>query len=225
MVKYINAYEKALIEIGNTLERMGQVVTVQLNEAVQAFAAQDTGLAQAVVDRDDQVDRDDENIEREALELISLQQPVDYDLRFFNAAMRISRELERISDYSCDIAEAVLQLQQVKPFFKPLTDLNKMAALVQTMLAKSLNAHFAKDLSAAREMDDDDRAVDEIFTTLVRELVDYMKETPEYIEQASVILLAVRYLERVGDHVVNIAEMTIFMETGERHPFKVKKEY
>jgi phosphate transport system protein len=224
MVNYLNAYERTLIEIGKALEQMGQVVAVQLTEAMQAFTAQDTGLAQVIVDRDDEVDLHDENIEREALELISLQQPVDYDLRFLNAAMRISRELERISDYSCDIAEAVIQLQQAKPFFKPLTDLNKMAGLVQDMLVKSLKAHFAKDLSAAGEMDDDDQAVDEIFTTLVRELVDYMRESPEYIEQASVILLVVRYLERIGDHVVNIAEMTIFMETGERHPYKKKLE-
>jgi phosphate transport system protein len=224
MVNYINAYERALIEIANTLEQMGQVVVTQLTEAMRAFEVQDIGLAQMVVGRDDKVDSHDENIEREALELISLQQPVDYDLRFLNAAMRISRELERISDYSCDIAEAIIQLQQVKPFFKPLTDLNKMAGLVQTMLAKSLRAHFAKDLSAAREMDDDDQAVDEIFTALLQELVDLMKKTPEYVEQASVILLVVRYLERIGDHVVNIAEMTIFMETGERHPFKKKLE-
>lgn len=223
MVKYLNAYDRALIEIGNTLEQMGQLVTKQLTEAMQSFAAQDAALAQTVVDRDDAVDRRDENIEREALELISLQQPVDYDLRFLNATMRISRELERISDYSCDIAEAVLQLQQVKPFFKPLTDLTQMAALVQAMLMKSLKAHFEKDLPAAREMDDDDQAIDEIFTLLLRELVDYMKKAPECIEQASVILLVARYLERIGDHVVNIAEMTIFAETGERHPFKEEK--
>jgi phosphate transport system protein len=144
-------------------------------------------------------------------------------LRFLNAAMRISRELERINDYACDIAEAVLQLHQTVPFFKPLTDLTKMASLVQAMLAKSLKAHFEKDLAAAGQLDDDDCVVDEIFALLLRELVDYMKKAPECIEQASVILLVVRYLERIGDHVVNIAEMTIFMETEERHPFKAKK--
>jgi phosphate transport system protein len=88
------------------------------------------------------------------------------------------------------------------------------------MLEKSRKAHFDKDLNAAREMDDDDQAIDDIFTALLRELVDYMKKKPEFVEQASAILLAIRYLERIGDHVVNIAEMTIFAETGERHPFK-----
>jgi phosphate transport system protein len=209
MVKYSNAYDRALVQIGKVLEQMGQLVTVQLTEALQSFTTQDRQMAQTVVERDDDIDTLDENIERDALDMISLQQPVDYDLRFLNAAMRISRELERISDYGCDIAEAVTHLHQATPFFKPLTDLTRMGELVRAMLEKSLKAHFEKDLIKARELDNDDQAVDDIFTALIEELVDYMKEKSEYIEQASIILLVVRYLERIGDHVVNISEMTI----------------
>jgi phosphate transport system protein len=220
MSKYINAYDRALIEIGASLKQMGELVSDQLTQAIHSFMTQDVPIAQAVIAGDDAIDTLDETIEKDALELISLQQPADYDLRFLNAAMRISRELERISDYSCDIAEGILQLPQVTPFFKPLTDLTKMAALVQAMLEKSLKAHFAKDLRAAGEMDNDDQEVDSLFTALLQELVALMKERPEVIEQASAILLVVRYLERIGDHVVNIAEMTIFAATGERHPYK-----
>jgi phosphate transport system protein len=224
MTKYINAYDRALIEIDASLKQMGELVADQLTRAIHSFMTQDVPMAQAVIAGDDAIDTLDETIEKNALELISLQQPADYDLRFLNAAMRISRELERISDYSCDIAEGILQLPQVTPFFKPLTDLTKMAALVQAMLEKSLKAHFAKDLRVAGEMDDDDRAVDTLFTALLQELVALMKERPEVIEQASAILLVVRYLERIGDHVVNIGEMTIFAETGERHPYKTERK-
>ncbi|HEY8463168.1 MAG TPA: phosphate signaling complex protein PhoU [Bacillota bacterium] len=223
MVKYLNAYDRALINIGNTLEQMGQITAGLLTQAIEAFVAQDLPNAQAVISRDDEIDTLDETIEREALDLISLQQPVDYDLRFLNAAMHISRELERISDYSCDIAEAVLQLHQTEPFFKPLTDLTRMVEAVQGMLAQSLKAHFDKDLVTASQMDTIDKAVDDIFNSLQQELVGYMKTQPECIEQASVILLVIRYLERIGDHIVNISEMTIFAETGERHPFKAAK--
>jgi phosphate transport system protein len=225
VVKYVNAYDRALVQSGESLDKMGQLVEAQLTQAIQSFAVQDDQMAHAVLARDDEVDALDESIEREALDLIALQQPVDDDLRFLNATMRISRELERISDYACDIAEAVFNLHQATPFFKPLTDLTRMAVLVRTMLEKSLKAHFRKDLTAAREMDNDDRAVDDIFSVLLKELVDYMKERSEFIEQASVILLVARYLERIGDHVVNIAEMTIFAETGERHPFKMEKSH
>ena len=90
MVKYVNAYDRALVQSGETLDKMGQLVEVQLTQAIQSFAVQDDQMAHAVLTRDDEVDALDESIEREALELISLQQPVDYDLRFLNATMRIS---------------------------------------------------------------------------------------------------------------------------------------
>ncbi len=223
MVKYFNAYDRALQQIGIKLDQMSQMAGEQLAEAMQSFIEQDDRIAKKVVSGDDEIDALDEEIEMESIDLISLQQPVDADLRFLIAAMRISRELERISDYACDIAEAVLTLKEKTPFFKPLVDLPKMARLVQDMMGKSLKAHLGKDLTAARQMDADDDEVDRIFQSLLDELMDWMKKGREYVDQASIILLVARYLERIGDHIVNISEMTIFIETGERHPFKDKK--
>ena len=92
----------------------------------------------------------------DTIELISLQQPVDRDLRFMVAATRISRDLERIADYAVDIAEIAVLLSGQGPYFKPLVDVPRMAELVQAMMRKSLRAHVEKDLTAAREMHDDD---------------------------------------------------------------------
>lgn len=223
MVKYFNAYDRALQQIGVKLDQMSQLVRNRLAEAMKSFVEQDDQTANAVISGDDEIDALDEAIEMESIDLISLQQPVDADLRFLIAAMRISRELERISDYACDIAEAILTLKEKGPFFKPLVDLPEMARLVQDMMRKSLKAHLGKDLTAARQMDDDDSEVDQIFQLLLNELMDWMKKGEEYVDQASIILLVARYLERIGDHIVNISEMTIFIETGERHPFKSKK--
>lgn len=220
MAKYFNAYDRALQQIGEKLDQMSRLAGNQLAEAMRSFIEQDDVTANAIIAKDDEIDALDEAIEMESIDLISLQQPVDADLRFLTAAMRISRELERISDYACDIAETVLALKEKTPFFKPLVDLPKMAELVQGMMRKSLKAHLTKDLASAREMDDDDNEVDQIFQTLLTELMEWMKKGKEYVEQASIILLVARYLERIGDHIVNISEMTIFMETGERHPFK-----
>lgn len=220
MVKYFNAYERALQQIGVKLNQMSELAGDRLAKAMKSFTEQDEQLAQAVISKDDEIDALDETIEMESIDLISLQQPVDADLRFLIAAMRISRELERISDYACDIAEAALTLKEKKPFFKPLVDLPEMARLVQEMMEKSLKAHLAKDIAVAKQMDAADDEVDRIFLALLQELMGWMKKGPEYVEQASIILLVARYLERIGDHIVNISEMTIFMETGERHPFK-----
>ncbi len=224
MVKYFNAYDRALQQIGVKLNQMSELAGDRLAKAMKSFIEQDDQLAHSVISGDDEIDALDETIEIESINLISLQQPVDTDLRFLIAAMRISRELERISDYACDIAEAVLALKEKTPFFKPLVDLPEMARLVQEMMEKSLKAHLGKEIEVAIQMDADDDRVDQIFLALLPELMGWMKKSSEYVEQASIILLVARYLERIGDHIVNISEMTIFMETGERHPFKNQKE-
>jgi phosphate transport system protein len=222
MVKHINAYDRSLIQIGNRLLEMSGLVGKRLSLAMDSFIRQDDKMAQSIVAGDDDIDTQEESLEMECLELISLQQPTDHDLRFLAAAMHIGRELERIGDYACDIAELILGLKPKAPYFKPLVDLPRMAQIVQEMLDKSMKAYFEKNIKLAGQLDDDDNQVDQLFLALLGELTDYMKQGPEYVDQASSLLLAARYLERIGDHVVNIAEMVIFTETGERHPFKAK---
>jgi phosphate transport system protein len=224
MVKHLNAYDRSLIQIKNRLLEMSGLVGNRLAEAMHSFIGQDEELAQLIIAGDDDIDAREENLEMECLELISLQQPIDHDLRFLAAAMRIGRELERIGDYACDIAKLIVGLKSKTPYFKPLVDLPRMAQTVQEMLAKSMKAYFEKDIKLAGELDGDDNQVDELFLALLGELTDYMKQGPEYVDQASSLLLVTRYLERIGDHVVNIAEMVIFTETGERHPFKAKRK-
>ena len=224
MVKHINAYDRSLIQIGNRLLEMSGLVGKRLSEAMNSLIGQDEKLAQSIIAGDDDIDTQEEQLEMECLELISLQQPTDDDLRFLTAAMRIGRELERIGDYSCDIAKLIQGENLKTPYFKPLVDIPRMARIVQDMLDKSIKAFFEKNITLAGQLDDDDCQVDQLFGILVAELTHYMKQGPEYVDQASSLLLTTRYLERIGDHVVNIAEMVIFAETGERHPFKVKRK-
>ncbi len=221
-MKHLNAYDKALIEIHRRILTMSELVGASLKEAMDSFVSQDIAKAKAVIDGDEAVDTLEEALEMDSLELISLQQPMDRDLRFLAAAMRISRELERINDYACDIAELTLDLQPKMPFFKPLVDIPHMAELVQEMMSKSLEAFTKHNSSLARQLDSDDDQVDSLFISLLKELTGYMKKSSEYVDQASSLLLVARYLERIGDHIVNIAEMVIFINCGERHPFKSK---
>ncbi len=224
MARHLNSYERSLIEIGNKLSEMSKLAEKSLSKAMTAFVNQDHILAGEIIAGDDEIDAVEESLEMECLELISLQQPIDHDLRFLAAAMRIARELERIGDYTCDIAELIVGLEDHHPYFKPLIDIPRMAEEVQKMLNKSLKAYLTKDTALARQLDDDDDQIDHFFVTLMEELNGYMKQGPEYVDQASSLLLATRYLERIGDHIVNIAEMVIFTETGERHPFKQKNK-
>jgi phosphate transport system protein len=221
-MKRLNAYDKALIEIDNRLLALSESVNKYLGEAMSSFVNQDIEKAKAIIDVDEKIDALEESLEMDSLELISLQQPMDRDLRFLSAAIRIGRELERINDYACDIAELIIDLQPKTPFFKPLVDLPHMAELVQIMMRKGLQAYTKRDVSLAKQLDNDDDQVDQLFELLLKELTAFMKKGAEYVDQASSLMLAARYLERIGDHIVNIGEMVIFTETGERHPFKNK---
>lgn len=220
MLKHQNAYDRALLQIRNRLGDLAGLVEERLCQAMSALVNQDNTLATRIFRGDDDVDSVVEALEKDCLDLILLQQPTDSDLRFLSAAMRIGREMERIADYACDIAELTLELQEKVPFFKPLIDLPRMADLVADMLRQGTKAFLDQDLAGARRVAESDGPVDQLFIALLQELTDYMKKGPEYVDQASRLLLVARYLERIGDHVVNIVEMVVFIATGERHPFK-----
>ena len=220
MLKHQNAYDRALLQIRNRIGNLAGLVEERLCQAMSSLVQQDNILAGRILQGDDEVDSVVEALERDCLDLILLQQPTDSDLRFLSAATRIGREMERIADYACDIAELTLELKQKVPYFKPLVDLPRMGEMVADMLRQSIKVFLDQDLAGARRVVESDDPVDELFTALLQELTDYMKKGPEYVDQASRLLLVARYLERIGDHVVNIAEMVVFIATGERHPFK-----
>jgi len=223
-MRIINSYDRALKRIRAEILAMSEKVEARHLQAMESLIRQDQQLAQKIIDGDDEIDKLDEELEMEALELISLQQPMDKDLRLLASAIRISNELERIGDYSCNIAETTLVLANKGPYFKPLEDVSKMGKMVQAMMRKSILAFLNTDLKSAWEMCDDDNEVDSIYQQLYTELTDCMKKEPGFVDQASNLLLVSRYLERIGDHIVNMAELTIFAETGERYPFKARQK-
>ncbi|MDN5344546.1 MAG: phosphate transport system protein [Clostridia bacterium] len=220
MGRILNAYDRALLELQQKLLHMGDYVADQVDKALQALKAQDRELARQVVAGDDIADNLDYDIEMAALDLISLQQPCGEDLRTLATVMRVGKELERIGDYAVNIAEVAERLAKLGPYFKPLVDIPRMSDLARAMLRRSLRALVDRDLVAAGEIVRADDAVDRLFEDLYDELVGFMKQGPEYVDQASYLALVARYLERIADHAVNVAEMVVYRETGERRAFK-----
>ncbi|MDN5361358.1 MAG: phosphate transport system protein [Moorella sp. (in: firmicutes)] len=220
MNRILNAYDRALLDLQQNILRMGEYVADQLDQALQALKDQDRELARRVVEGDDVADDLAHDVEMSSLDLISLQQPTGDDLRTLATVMRVSRELERIGDYAVNIAEVAGRLAKLGPYFKPLVDIPHMSDLARAMLRRSLQALVERNLEIAREVVAADDAVDRLFEALYDELVAYMKRGPEYVDQASYLALVARYLERIADHAVNVAEMVVYRETGRRRAFK-----
>jgi len=208
-------FDSRLRELEQDLLRLGTVVEEMLGWAITALAKQDVALAHKVIDRDDEADALDLQIEKECMMLLALQQPMSKDLRLIGTAMKAISDLERIGDYSVDIAKAAIRLSG-QTYFKPLEDIPRMGDLVRQMVRDTLRAFVDRDLDAVvRICTEQDDAVDALNNSLFDELLAVMRTKPDAVVQAAYLLLVVRYLERIADHCTNIAERTYYMETGE----------
>ena len=207
-------FDTQLNELEQQLLKMGSFVEGMLDSAMQALMNQDAELAEEVMRRDDIADQMDLNIEADCMHLLALQQPMSRDLRVIGTALKIITDLERIGDYSVDVARAAKELAG-EPYFKPLVDIPKMAELTKKMIRDALQAFIERSVEKALRVSADDDAVDQIHRALFTELTDFMRQNPKLVNQAAHFLLISRYIERIADHVTNVAERIVYMETGE----------
>jgi phosphate transport system protein len=193
---FVNAYDRALEALVQRTAHLGRAVEQMLRDALSALASRDLAQGRAVSAHDDWVDDEQVQIENAVLELISLQQPRQQDLRMLTALLRASRDLERIADYACDIAEVAEAVAGL-----PAGD-------------AAVSARLAELGRMAADMVHDAVAVDALYATVRADLVAEMAARPALVEPLSQLLLVARYLERVADHAVNVAETTVFQVHG-----------
>ncbi|AUW92837.1 MAG: phosphate signaling complex protein PhoU [Sulfobacillus thermotolerans] len=217
---FLNSYDRSLQSIKDRVNLLGQEVSRMLEQALASLYHQDQELATWVLNHDDSIDDETNQIEEDSLQLISLQQPRQKDLRILAAGLRNVRDLERIADYSCDIAEVTHRLA-IQPYFKKLDDLARMGHKALVMVNRAQEAVRLRDQDMARDVFWRDDQVDDLYRALHDEMLQVMRRNPDAIEQASNLSLVARYLERIADHAVNIAEMAVFVETGDRRPFRL----
>jgi len=207
------AFDEQLQRLERRLVDMGSFVEAMVEKAVRALAEHDVKLAQEVIAADDTADELDLGIEQECMRLLALQQPMSRDLRIIGTVMKVIADVERIGDYSVDIARTAIRLARTE-YFKPLEDIPRMARMVQTMLGQALEALVNRDLDLVARVVEQDDAVDKLWYQLLKELEEFMRSRPEVVSQAVAFLLVARYLERIADHTVNIAERVAYIETG-----------
>lgn len=193
--------------------RMGGLVESQIEGCIKALVDRDADLASRIIERDSVVNTMDVEIDENCMRLLALQAPAARDLRFVTTAMKISTELERMSDISENISERVIELNE-EPQLKPYIDIPRMANWTMQMVRESLDAFVRSDSTQARKVCADDDFVDNLTHQLFRELLSFMIENPGTITRAIRLTFIGKSLERIADHATNIAELVIYMVEG-----------
>jgi phosphate transport system protein len=211
----VKAYGDELNQLTAEVARMGGLAEAQVADAVDSVARRDIALARAVVERDGRLDAMHRDIERKAIRLIALRQPVASDLRRTLASMKLATDLERTGDLARNIAKRGLVLAEGEPL-QPLTrSIERMGKLVSMRLRDVLDAYAAAEVDRAIAVWNTDDEVDEHYNALFRELLTYMMGDPRTITAGTHLLFMAKNLERIGDHATNIAETIYYEITGQ----------
>jgi phosphate transport system protein len=211
------AYHARLEELRNTVLRMGAFAEEMLVRAMTSLLDQDVALAREVHRSDDVADDLDHGIDRLSISLLVSQQPVSGDLRAIVGALKITTDLERVADYAKDIAKTAIAMEG-EQWFRPLDETTRMGDLAVEQLRRCLRAFADHDLALAEEVVTRDQELDVLWRQLREELEGRMQETPDIVPQAVRLILVARYLERVGDHIVNVMERMRYIDTGQYGP-------
>ena len=196
----------------NLLE-MSALVEVAIQRSVIAVTQKDRGAAEEVFRNEAKINAKEIQIDDAAVSLLALQQPMAADLRLIVAVLKINTDLERMGDLAANTAQRAMSLMEV-PVIKPMIDIPHIAGLVQSMVRKALDAFVQRDPVLARSVLASDDAVDSLRTASYHELVSFMEQDPQNIQQALDLLAVTRNLERIADHSTNIAEDVLFLVKG-----------
>jgi phosphate transport system protein len=206
-------FSAELEELSNKLLEMAGLVESAIHRSVRSLVEQDRELALQVIRDEPQINKMEMELDGVATRLLALRQPVARDLRFLTAALKINTDLERMGDLANHIAERSLSLMH-HPLVKPMTDIPKMASLVQSMLLKCLEAFVKGDADLARSVLRSDDDVDNLRDAVYGELMDAMQRDPGIVPAAVDLIFVARNLERIGDHTTNIAEDVVYLVQG-----------
>ncbi|MFW5855963.1 MAG: phosphate signaling complex protein PhoU, partial [Bacillota bacterium] len=163
-------FNNKLKNLKNEMLKMGSLVEETIYDSIEALKEQDLELAKQVIERDDQIDEYEVEIEEKCIQLIALQQPVARDLRTIIVISKVVTDLERIGDHASNIAHMVLEIGQAE-LIKPLIDVPRMTDIVNRRLRESLNAFLEFDVEKAQEIAQEDEKVDQLDEQILRELL------------------------------------------------------
>jgi phosphate transport system protein len=211
-------FEHELRALKSRLSAMAERAAGQIALAMQALGTQSDDLAHQVVKNDATIDADENEIDQLAMKILATRHPVANDLRFVTMALKFVVDVERIGDLAVGIAKRALELNRLAPL-QPRGDLNKLATMVQKNLHLGIDSFVRGDVDQAAAVIRADAQIDQLNASLFAQLISHVAADPATVTRVLPLTSVCRYLERVGDHVKNLAEEVIFMvqATDVRH--------
>lgn len=189
---------------------LGGEAEAALENAMRALAERDTELANRVLEDDDRVDRLEIEVDRQCIDIIALRQPAARDLRFVISVAKMAPVLERIADHACNIARAAIDLNN-EPELNSVLDLKQMSEHALTMLRGALDAFTSSDAIAAREVIRSDSVINNLYNHIFHRLIEMMVTEPTTATRNARLIFVAKHLERIGDYVTDICELTVYM--------------
>ncbi|MFN3972199.1 MAG: phosphate signaling complex protein PhoU [Gemmobacter sp.] len=210
-----SAFESDIQNLLTQVAKMGARVDAAAEAATRAFVTRDQALAQRVIAEDARIDAAEADINAAVVRMLALRQPHASDLRQVVTLMKVAGDLERLGDYAKNLAKRVAVLSRGEVMDAATAALHRLSDVVRAMLRDALSAYDADDMNLARAVLERDVEVDHATDALFRLLLTHMMEDPRRITVCTHLLFIAKNFERMGDHVTEICEAVIFLETGE----------
>jgi phosphate transport system protein len=214
----VTSFDDDLNEIDGLIRSMGAMASEMVGRATRALIDSDEILSQHVISEDAVMDARQRELDDRAIRLIARRQPMAADLRAVVGAIRMAADLERIGDLAKNIAKRVGAVGETAAPRHYSHSIETMAEMVLTQAAGVIAHYERKDVEGLREMRAEDEKIDIQYTAIFRELLTYMMEDPRNITACTHLLFCAKNLERIGDHVTNIAENAYYVITGSQLP-------
>ena len=206
-------FEEELAELKTELAQMCRLTEQMISDAITALINRDRVLGKSISSTDKRVDEYEMAIEKKCMRILLKQQPVAKDFREVSTALKMITDIERFGDQAADIGELVYSMPGER-YIKELVHTKAMGNLAIKMVRDSVNSFINNDASLADEVILLDDKMDELFVTVKTELIELIKKDGRNGDQGIELMMVAKYLERIGDHAVNVAEWTKYNETG-----------
>ena len=207
-------FDLQLVDLNNKLVGMGVLIEDAIENTIDIIVNKNYNKLEDARLIEEKINESEKRIQALCLNLLLLQAPVAGDLRIVSSALKMITDMERIGDQALDIAEMSVYLKNRENIYA-MTDIVEMANQASKMVNTAIDAFVRKDLELAKSVSKSDDIIDGLFEDIKRELVEIIHNDKELGLQAIDAMLIAKYLERIGDHAVNISEWVVFSITGE----------